>query len=280
MFRWWALWHSGGRYLFYFLLLVFGWWLVPEVLRLGVRDVLQELQAPLWYGEDALHRVKDYWQLRSLSKEKLIREIVILSRKLSALELARNSAINLDDAHLHAIFVGDSLGAFRTLFTRILRRDEKSWWQEVVLSGGHNHGIGENMAIINGRGLIGKTLRVFSHHSVGILITDPRFRSVVHLRNDPRPIIFQGAFQEGFGKPIGHVSHISLDVHASKEQPLVVVTSSLAGVYPDGIPIGMVTHLHNSSDGIFQEGTVILNSDLLGVREAVVLLPESNTADD
>jgi rod shape-determining protein MreC len=270
VFRWNAFFTSHWRYLCYFALLILAWWLVPVGLRLGVRSVLQELQAPLWYGADGVHQVRNYWHLRSQTKEELMRTIVILSRQVAHQNLVEKIPVPDENGE---IFPKDTLGGFKTLFTRILRRDAKSWWQEVVISGGKNRDIKENMALVNGRGLIGKTQRIFSYHTQGILATDPRFRIVVHAKGDTRPIIFQGAFQENFHRPIGHITHVPKDLCASKDHPLLLITSSLSGVYPEGIPVGVVHSLKGSSDGVTQEGIVFLNPDLLNVREAVILIP-------
>lgn len=273
VFHWRNAWHSHWRYLFYFFLLIGVWWLIPLAVRHGARDGLQEFQAPLWHGAGVLHRVKNDIQLRSLSKGELIGEIQTLSRQLAYAELARESAVDFGDPQSRELARDSSLGAFQTVPTRILRRDEKAWWQEVVIGGGRNRGFGENMALVNGRGLLGKICRVFSHHSVVILATDPRFRTVAHFHNDPRPIIFQGVTQGGLAKPVGHVTKVPADVHISEDRPVKVITSSLSGVYPDGVPIGVVVRLRRSADGISQEGEVLLNPSLAHAREAVVLIP-------
>ncbi|MDR2677276.1 MAG: rod shape-determining protein MreC [Puniceicoccales bacterium] len=265
---------SNWRYLLYFFLLVGLWWLIPIGLRHGVRDALQEFQAPLWHGAGILHRLKTNLQLRSLSKGELIAEIENLSRELARMELVRDSAVDFEDPQLRALTKEGSLGTFQPALTYILRRDEKAWWQEVVISGGRNQNFKENMAIVSGRGLLGKICRVFSHHSVAILTTDPRFRTVAHFHNDPQPIIFQGIAQGGLTKPVGRVTKVPADVRASEELPLRVVTSSLSGVYPDGVPIGIVVCLHRNPDGISQDGEVVLNPSLAHAREAAVLIPK------
>lgn len=240
---------------------------------MGARDALQEFQAPLWRGAGTLHRIKNNLQLRSLFNGELIAEIEALSRELARVKLAQDGAVDFADPQSRLMVRDGFLGAFQTVFTRILRRDEKAWWQEVVVSGGCNRGIRENMAIINGQGLLGKICRVFSHHGIAILATDPRFRTVAHFHGDPRPVIYQGVAQGGLAHPVGRVTKVPGDVHASEERPLRVVTSSLSGVYPDGVPIGVVVQLRESSDGVFQEGEVALNPSLAHAREAVILMP-------
>ncbi|MDR0727605.1 MAG: rod shape-determining protein MreC [Puniceicoccales bacterium] len=277
MFHWRDAWHSRLRYLLYFFLLVGTWWLIPLGLRHGVRDALQEFQAPIWHGAGISHEIKNNLQLRGLSKGELITEIETLSRELAYVRLAQGSAVDFEDPQVRLMAKEGSVGEFETVFTRILRRDEKAWWQEVVISGGRNRGFEENMAIVNGRGLLGKICRVFSHHSIASLATDQRFRTVAHVSNDPRPIIFQGIARGGLSKPVGRVTKVPLDVQISEGRPLKIVTSSLSGVYPDGVPIGIVTQLRKSSDGVFQEGEVALNSSLAHAREAVVLIPRAKT---
>jgi hypothetical protein len=275
--------HSNWRFAFYLFFIILVWWLSPYALRLCIRNNLQELQAPLWYSFDCIHQMGSYWQLRSLPKENLIREIVKLSRSLSYCELLLSADLppsdhpSHDDVKNHSERLqrfSSQLSRFNPVLIRVLRRDEKAWWQEIVISGGRNDGITENMAIIGSRGLIGKTYRVFSRHSIALLATDPRFRIVAHIKGDLRPIVFEGAFQKGFNTPIGRVTHVPLDVKISQENPLMVVASSLSGVYPEGLPMGTIKTLKESVNGAFQEGVVHLNPQILSVHEALILSPK------
>jgi hypothetical protein len=118
-------------------------------------------------------------------------------------------------------------------------------------------------------------LTIFSGHCVALLATDDRFRIVAHVAGDPRPVVYAGVPQTGFGAPVGRISNVPLDMRASAEHPLHIVTSSLSGTYPDGVNVGTVTALIQSANGVFQEGVVQLAPPLTGAREAAVLIPRT-----
>jgi rod shape-determining protein MreC len=279
VFRWNWLGQTYVRFFFYFAAMLFLWWLTPLAFRGGFCSLLQELQAPIWYGADGIYQVKSYWQLRAQSKEVLARQIVELSRSLAHCKLQLQNqmgeiALWKDDQRFH------SLEAFHCIHCRVLRRDEKAWWGEVVLGRGRCHGIGENMAVVGADGLIGRTVRVFSHHCIAILATDPRFRMVAHIRGDPRPLIYEGVAQTGFRWPIGRISHVPLDVAIPEGGGLVITSSPLSTTYPEGLPIGTVKCLKKSANGAFQEGIIYLNGEILTLREGAILKRKENIIDD
>jgi rod shape-determining protein MreC len=280
VFSWNRLTRSNWRFAIYFFAIFFLWWLVPQLLRHGVRDVFQELQAPIWYGADYLHQIKSYWHLQAQPKEVLARQIVELSRQLACCKLQQLTEQNSQAMEEKISKDFSPFPSFRNIFCRVLRRDEKSWWCELAIRGGKDRGIGENMALVTAHGLVGKILHVYRHHCIAILASDPRFRAVVHLRGDTRPLLLQGAFQTGFSTPIGHLSCIPLDVSIPPNGSLEIVTSSLSGIYAEGIPIGTINNLKLNGSGAFQEGIVTLNREILSVREVAVLAPTTLLCDE
>ncbi|MDR2664640.1 MAG: rod shape-determining protein MreC [Puniceicoccales bacterium] len=257
-----------------FFLCLLGAWLFPSILRQSARNTLQELQAPIWYGADGLHRVLAAGSLRAQSREWLERQLIDLSRGL-AWERLRDRVVASGGALCGPnLAVGAGSPGFRVLYGRVLRRDSKAWWREVLLSVGEKDSVREGTALVCGDHLAGKVLATFPHHSVGLLVTDPRFRTIVHAFADGRPLVYEGVAQSGFGPPIGRISCVPGELHASQSEPLQIVTSSLSGTYPDGVAVGTVVELHQSSDGIFQEGLVSLYPQLAGIRELVLLLRE------
>lgn len=258
-----------------FLGLLLSWWLISFEVKRSIQSVFQEIQAPIWYSADQLHQVGAYWKLKSCNKEELLRKIVELSRQLSYQELVRVATPLSSPEETAAIEEMDwqSLDGFQGIYARVVRRDEKTWWQELIVWAGAKDGVRENQAVIDGRGLVGRTRNVFHSHSVVELLTDPNFRIVAHTTKDKRPLIFEGLYQSGFRKPIGKVTHVPLDISASPHRPLRIVTSSLSGVYPEGIPIGVVTELKESDNGVFQEGFVHIDDRILQLREATIFIP-------
>jgi rod shape-determining protein MreC len=265
MASWWGRYRWERLLLGLFFALLLGWLLVPAFLRHRLRAVLQELQAPVWYamagGRDLLNREV----LLAQSKETLARLVVELSRTNANERLARR----VQGEGPGTEGPPGTVGNFAVHQLRVLRRDGKAWWQELLLSRGKD--LRENLPLVCGEFLAGKILHVHASHCVALLASDPRFHAVAHVAGDRRPVIYEGVAQGGFGQPIGRVTHLPQELGDGR--PLVIVTSSLSGVYPDGVPIGPVDNLQPSADGLFLEGTVHLCPQLLQARELGVLVP-------
>ncbi|MDR3117082.1 MAG: hypothetical protein LBT98_00680 [Puniceicoccales bacterium] len=263
---WWGRYRWERRLLGLFSILLLGWLLIPPLLRRQLRTVLQKLQAPVWYAADVARELWAREVLLAQSKETLARLVVELSRSDGHGQLLRR--VEEAGRWQEESRLPGAVGNFSVHVLRVLRRDEKAWWQELLLEGGE---FSPNSPLLCGEFLSGKILHARSGHCVALLASDPRFHCVAHVAGDRRPVIYEGVAQGGFGQPIGRVTHLPQDLGDGR--PLLLITSSLSGSYPDGIPIGPVDQLQPSADGLFLEGTVHLCPQLLQARELGVLVP-------
>ena len=103
------------------------------------------------------------------------------------------------------------------------------------------------------------------------LVSSRDFRIACHIKGDDRPIIYQGLGGVSLRSFGGEIRDVPADVEETSGG--VIVTSSLAGSFPDGILIGEISSLKLDSDEIFKSGTVRLNPELSAVKEAAVLIP-------
>lgn len=107
-----------------------------------------------------------------------------------------------------------------------------------LLDKGKAEGIRKNMAVVNADGLVGKIISVGQHESVVLLLIDPKAAAGgrVEGRRDTGKI-------QGHGEAEG----LSLELIASDaevaEADLVVTSGYDAGVYPPGIPIGVIDEI-------------------------------------
>ena len=63
------------------------------------------------------------------------------------------------------------------------------------------------------------------------------------------------------------------DLQASEKNPLLLVSSELGGTFPHGLPIGRVTSLEESGDGLFKNGKVYLPFSISNISEVTLLVP-------
>ena len=114
--------------------------------------------------------------------------------------------------------------------------------------------------------------KVDSRSSEIEIITNPNFRIVAHFAKDKRPVTFQGNGID-LGQPHGLVTDVPHDITPTKDKPIMLVSSSLGGNFPHGIPIGMVYNLVGEKEGLFKTGKVILDSRINQVLEISILKP-------
>jgi rod shape-determining protein MreC len=102
---------------------------------------------------------------------------------------------------------------------------------------GFEDGVHKNMAVINSDGLVGKVISVTRGHALVLLLIDPKAAAGarIEMRRDTGKIQGNGEDQGLSLELIGSNS----DVFEADE----VVTSGQDGVYPAGIPIGLVDQI-------------------------------------
>jgi rod shape-determining protein MreC len=117
--------------------------------------------------------------------------------------------------------------------------------QTLYLDGGSNAGFARNMPVVNPSGLVGKLTQVLGSSSQVMLITDSQSGAGV-LIGDQRI--------HGIATGLGAGRIEIRDV--LKDEPVAigaaVVTSGDDQVFPKGIPVGTVTGMRASTDGIFR----------------------------
>lgn len=236
--------------------------------------MFSEFRAPLFAMPSQISDLEKFWQLNSNSKRALIEAGRDLARVNSSYELRlmENKALRDKVDRYERIFNMSSHENFRFEVARVAGRDINAWWQRLVIRKGSMHGIKAGSAVICADGVVGRVSEVNLYTSVVELASSRHFRMAANFEGDNRPVIYQGAGAVSFRHPIGKLRDVPADLSPSINRPLKLVTSSLAGTFPDGVLIGYVDKLELASDGIFKLGTVNLSRGLSSLREVAVLV--------
>ncbi|MDR2377219.1 MAG: rod shape-determining protein MreC [Puniceicoccales bacterium] len=168
---------------------------------------------------------------------------------------------------------------FHYVYAHIFRRNVQWWWNTVWIDKGRDDGIAEGCGVLSAYGVVGKVHRVFQNTALVELITSPRFRSVVHVEGDLRPILYEGQASApwSLAVPQGKLSQLPLDFHRrSTQQPLRIVSSELSGTFPDGIRYGS-SWLRADPRGPEYGIPVVLFPEIQSLRELIVLLPNCSS---
>ena len=247
----------------------------PSGVKNFVSDMFGEFRAPFDILPSHLRDLQKYWSLSSHSKRDLIEAGRDLARLNAALELRvlENETLRSRIKRYEDIFSIPPAGMYKQHVARVARRDLNAWWQQLVIRKGSIDGIKEGCAVIYGGGVVGRIKEVGLFTSVVELVSSRNFRMAAVFEGDDRPVIYQGVGQVSFGEGCGEVVDVYADMTASASKPRKLVASSIAGVLPEGLPIGTVSNLTLNYDGIFKTGRVVLSTDLSALNEVLVLVP-------
>lgn len=251
------------------------WWIAPTVLKSFVQVGFSEFQAPAWVISSYLDDLGGFWSRGTHSKRELIKAGRELARQKSFYQLKtqQNKILEEEIARLESILNMPGRIELRYEVARVIHRDLNLWWQQITIQKGRHHGIINGAAVVFEGGVVGRVIEVNSLTSKVELISSPTFRMAASFEDDGRPVIYQGAIQNGFGKPVGTVQDAPEDLRANRQKPLRLISTGLGGTFPPGLTIGNVSWMEPGSSGIFQTGEVRLDKRLLNLHEVSVIIP-------
>ncbi len=253
---------------------------------MGVKVFLKasftEFQAPALVASSYLDDLEGFWARRMHSKRELeiAGQEIARAKSYYQFNAQRVDTLEAEVRRLEAILDLPSRREYRYEVARVIRRDLSAWWQHLILRKGRDYGIPEGAAVVFAGGVVGRVVEVNAFTSRVELISSPNFRMAAQFEGDPRPVVYEGLPQSGFGDPVGRVSDAAQDLVATTQEPLQLVSTHLGGTFPAGLAIGRVSWLEPGSSGIFQTGEVILDRDLLSLHEVAVLIPLNSQQSD
>lgn len=147
---------------------------------------------------------------------------------------------------------------------RIIGRDPSGWNYSVVIDKGRRDGIKRGMAVITPEGVVGRVIEVYGRSSKVLLIIDP---------NSAVDVILQRTRVRGIakGKGNGRMELLYVAKEADVRPGDVVITSGLSGVFPKGLPVGIVTEVSGGNDTFFKYVEVRPRVDMGRIEELLVV---------
>ena len=251
------------------------WWLVPIFVKSFMRVSFFEMQAPFWTAASYIEDLQDYWSIRNHSKAELYEAGRDLARLNAAyqLRIQENDGLKDQVTRLERLLNLPSHPGYRSEVARVVRRDLSGWWQQFIVRKGRNYGIAKGNAVVYAGGVVGRVKEVYAYTAVVELISSRSFRVAAKLEGDARPVTYQGSVSLPLQGPSGEIVNVQPDIVVPASGPRRIVTSSLGGVFPDGLTIGWTDQLTPSNDGLLQRGSVRLDKRLIRLREVALLVP-------
>lgn len=254
------------------------WWFVPAAVRRAVYEAAYEFEAPAFVLSSRMSDLARYWELRSRSRDDLIRAGRDASRLAATMqyEIAAASELRDENARLEALLGMPSRPDYRTVPARVAQRRLGMWWQQIVLRRGKKDGVRPGCPVVNAYGVVGRVRDVFSDTCVVELISSPSFRISAMLSGEEKiAVTYQGAGASPFSRATGRIGDIPAGtVFPENGTRTDVVTSGLGGIFPAGLRIGSLAGTPaRSSDGVFREAVVEPAQNLASIEEAAILVP-------
>lgn len=143
------------------------------------------------------------------------------------------------------------------------------WFNTFIINLGISNGIEIDMPVVNGDGLIGRIVEVGATWSKFMTIVDSSsgVSGIVERTRDKN--ILNGMATAGNENALLNMSKLRLDADLIPGDK--VISSGLAGVFPKGIPIGEVTEVSQSSDGMRNQAVVTPYVDFAHIEEVLII---------
>lgn len=193
-------------------------------------------------------------------------ENVRLKSQITKLQIERHQygEIIEENKRLQSLLDFKPIGYNIVTHTRIIGRSYDKILNIMILDKGKSSGIKKDMAVITPKGLLGKIYDVNDDYSEVLLLKDPNFSIAVRIQNSRVEGVLSGT---GF--------HYLLLNYIPPEEKVeegdVVVSSGLDGLFPIGIPIGLVKSVNKEDVEFFQLIKVLPFQSDIKAEEALII---------
>lgn len=133
-----------------------------------------------------------------------------------------------------------------------------------IIDKGRKSGIEKGMAVITTKGLVGKVYSVRDDFADVLLLKDTNFSVAVRLQTSRREGIVSGT---GHGNAV--LKYVPPEEAVEKGE--VVVTSGFDGIFPEGVPVGVISRVKKEGIEFFQYIEVLPFQPSEKVEEVVIL---------
>jgi len=147
---------------------------------------------------------------------------------------------------------------------QVIGLDPTGWFKSVIIDKGKNAGLRWDMPVVNASGVVGRIVSVSSNYAKVLLIID---------QNSAIDCLTQRSRDRGMVKGTsGQVC--KMDYMAKSSNATVgdmVITSGLGGVFPKGLPVGVISGVEAGEGKLFKDIDVMPSVDFSKLEEVLVI---------
>jgi rod shape-determining protein MreC len=226
---------------------------------LGIVGPLQEAVSNVFRPvTDFVQGVTRIGSLRA-ENQRLREQLVVISRQLQEVTTLRR-----ENEELKKLFGLSERLQLATIGAEVIGESPSNFEYSVVINKGADDGLVPDMPVVGPEGLLGKVVRVSGSSSSVLLIIDPDFSVGVRL-----------AASGETGVLVGRREHDLLfdlvDPGTTVRPGELVETSGLGGVFPAGIPVGVVSFADADEASLDKQVLVRPNVDFSALRLVAVV---------
>lgn len=216
-------------------------------------------------GADGIRSFKqDYVDLLSVrEKNKQLRAELKECRKLSF----KSREALATNTRLRKLLDFKETSKLPMVAARIIGKDPSVWFRSVIIDRGSRDGVSKGMAVINGDGVVGQIYAVSPNYAKVLLAVAPSSAMDVLLQKSRVRGILKGT-----GALTYRLDYIlkTIDVQEGDH----VVSAGYGGIFPTGLPIGVVSKVRKKRRGMFLEIEITPAVDFLTLEDLLVIEQE------
>jgi rod shape-determining protein MreC len=208
-----------------------------------------------------------------LPRRELLRQIDTLRRQndLLKVQALQAAATARENDQLRTLLGQQKQMPWKLKLANVVMRDPANWWRTIQIDLGSRDGLTNNLPVLTADGLVGRVSSVSLTRSQVVLIGDPNCRISALVENpthDTGIISASGPLDNS----LVELTYLSSSANLKPGQN--VFTSGLGGVFPKGIPIGLVAEDAQPVEfGLYTEARVKLSANLGALEQVWVLFP-------
>lgn len=238
-----------------------------------VEDAINTVAQPIQrFSVRASNSIIDFFE-RVFKTSDADRENEQLKVRIAQYEIMENELNNLrqENQRLKELLdYADTVEEYERVTAPVIGRSQGIWFNQFTVGAGRNQGVEEDMAVINGAGLVGRVTSVSANTcKVTAIIDSTSDVSVIVERTRDYGFV-RGLLEAGGGDDTMELYFLPMGNDVVPGD--VLVTSGADGVFPRGLSVGSVLEVSRSSeDAEDRDALVSPTVDFLRLEEVVIL---------
>lgn len=225
-------------------------------------EVAGPVQKVFSSGTDSLNSLKrNYWDLLSVREDN---ERLRAELQKCRLQCYKNREALATNIKLRRLLDFRESSGLPMISARIIGKDPSVWFRSVVVDRGSGDGIDKGMAVVNGDGVVGQVFSVSPNYAKVLLAIAPSSAIDVLLQKSRVRGILRGN-----GTSIYRLDYVLKTALVTEGD--FVVTAGYGGVFPAGMPVGVVSKVIKNRRGMFLEIEVTPVVDYLTIEDLLII---------